>query len=343
MEGISLEGIVEEAFKAPPNPNLATTETVTNSDSREDHLHTSTSRDLAAMKQAPTSGGNEDISKQVAMMEQVPTTRSNTDLVRAPFPSNHTVMGISVPISGVDSVAATSGSEHAITRVVPISGTNDGLVQVLTKQYQQQQVDGLIDLDHDNVYFNAESSSRTFSGYLTSNVRTMTDQDIIDYIRRSNPGLHDRIWGRLSRPEGWHASNTDPSFLAVDSSDISGALGLITMPVSNLTTAEMSNIPGPAGIDEGMGCDGPDSLGTNSEDPVAHNESSSSDQAATATPASEAAGASTDSAAAGGLGVRSSRDPQKAKQAVRLMRLKLFIQDLVLRERNTFHSSSDKL
>ena len=51
---------------------------------------------------------------------------------------------------------------------------------------------GKIDLEHDAVYFGAGSSSKSFSGYVS---RCLEDQEVSEYIRRSNPALYERLWG----------------------------------------------------------------------------------------------------------------------------------------------------
>jgi hypothetical protein len=51
---------------------------------------------------------------------------------------------------------------------------------------------GKIDLEHDVVYFGTDSSPRSFSGHLSGG---LDDEEIIEYIRRSNRALYDRLWG----------------------------------------------------------------------------------------------------------------------------------------------------
>ena len=51
-----------------------------------------------------------------------------------------------------------------------------------------------IDLEHDAVYFGGDSSPRSFSGHLSE---SLEDEEVIEYIRRTNRALHDRLWGKL--------------------------------------------------------------------------------------------------------------------------------------------------
>ena len=51
---------------------------------------------------------------------------------------------------------------------------------------------GEINIEHDAMYFGAGSSPRSFSGHLSEG---LGDEEIIEYIRRSNRPLHDRLWG----------------------------------------------------------------------------------------------------------------------------------------------------
>ena len=55
---------------------------------------------------------------------------------------------------------------------------------------------GEIDTDHDAVYFGADSSPRSFSGHMSE---SLEDQEIIEYIRRTNRPLYDRLWGTLQK------------------------------------------------------------------------------------------------------------------------------------------------
>jgi hypothetical protein len=51
---------------------------------------------------------------------------------------------------------------------------------------------GQIDLEHDAVYFGGDSSPESFSGHLSCG---LDDDEVIEFIRRTNPALHDRLWG----------------------------------------------------------------------------------------------------------------------------------------------------
>src|SRR4051794_17068815 len=51
---------------------------------------------------------------------------------------------------------------------------------------------GQIDLEHDAVYFAGDSSTEGFSGHLGCD---LDDDQVIEFIRRTNPALHDRLWG----------------------------------------------------------------------------------------------------------------------------------------------------
>jgi hypothetical protein len=51
---------------------------------------------------------------------------------------------------------------------------------------------GQIDLEHDAVYFGSDSSPESFSGHLSCG---LDDDEVIEFIRRTNPALHDRLWG----------------------------------------------------------------------------------------------------------------------------------------------------
>jgi hypothetical protein len=51
---------------------------------------------------------------------------------------------------------------------------------------------GQIDLEHDAVYFGGDSSPESFSGHLSCG---LDDDEAIEFIRRTNPTLHDRLWG----------------------------------------------------------------------------------------------------------------------------------------------------
>jgi hypothetical protein len=56
---------------------------------------------------------------------------------------------------------------------------------------------GKIDVEHDSVYFGAGSSPKSFSGHLSGGLQ---DDEVIEFIRRNNGALHDRLWG--SRRKG---------------------------------------------------------------------------------------------------------------------------------------------
>jgi hypothetical protein len=56
---------------------------------------------------------------------------------------------------------------------------------------------GKIDVEHDSVYFGAGSSPGSFSGHLSGGLQ---DEEVIEYIRRNNGALYDRLWG--SRRKG---------------------------------------------------------------------------------------------------------------------------------------------
>lgn len=56
---------------------------------------------------------------------------------------------------------------------------------------------GKIDVEHDSVYFGAGSSPESFSGHLSGGLQ---DEEVIEYIRRNNGALYDRLWG--SRRKG---------------------------------------------------------------------------------------------------------------------------------------------
>src|SRR5947209_17139560 len=49
-----------------------------------------------------------------------------------------------------------------------------------------------IDLEHDAVYFGGDSSSESFSGHLSCGLE---DDEAIEFIRRTNPVLHNHLWG----------------------------------------------------------------------------------------------------------------------------------------------------
>jgi hypothetical protein len=49
-----------------------------------------------------------------------------------------------------------------------------------------------IDFKHDAVYFGAGSSPKSFSGHLSGGLE---DEEVIEYIRRNNRVLYDRLWG----------------------------------------------------------------------------------------------------------------------------------------------------
>jgi hypothetical protein len=51
---------------------------------------------------------------------------------------------------------------------------------------------GQIDLEHDAVYFGGDSSPESFSGHFSCG---LDDEEVIELIRRTNLGLHDRLWG----------------------------------------------------------------------------------------------------------------------------------------------------
>jgi hypothetical protein len=51
---------------------------------------------------------------------------------------------------------------------------------------------GQIDLEHDAVYFAGDSSHESFSGHLSCG---LDDDQVIEFIRRTNLALHDRLWG----------------------------------------------------------------------------------------------------------------------------------------------------
>ena len=51
---------------------------------------------------------------------------------------------------------------------------------------------GQIDLEHDAVYFGADSSPMSFSGHLSDGLE---DEEVIEYIRRNNLALYERLWG----------------------------------------------------------------------------------------------------------------------------------------------------
>jgi hypothetical protein len=64
------------------------------------------------------------------------------------------------------------------------------------RQRQQDSTDqgvalGVIDLEHDAVYFGAESSPNSFSGPLGEGLQ---DHEVLEYIRRNNRSLYDRLW-----------------------------------------------------------------------------------------------------------------------------------------------------
>jgi hypothetical protein len=50
---------------------------------------------------------------------------------------------------------------------------------------------GRIDLEHDAVYFGGNSSPESFSGHLSCG---LDDDEVIEFIRRTNPALHNRLW-----------------------------------------------------------------------------------------------------------------------------------------------------
>jgi hypothetical protein len=51
---------------------------------------------------------------------------------------------------------------------------------------------GQVDLEHDAVYFGGDSSPKSFSGHLSCG---LDDEEVIEFIHRTNPALHDRLWG----------------------------------------------------------------------------------------------------------------------------------------------------
>lgn len=51
---------------------------------------------------------------------------------------------------------------------------------------------GQIDLEHDAVHFSGDSSPESFSGHLSCG---LDDDEVIEFIRRTNPALHNRLWG----------------------------------------------------------------------------------------------------------------------------------------------------
>ena len=53
---------------------------------------------------------------------------------------------------------------------------------------------GQIDLERDAVYFGGDSSPESFSGHLSCG---LDDDEVIEFIRRTNPVLHSRLWGTL--------------------------------------------------------------------------------------------------------------------------------------------------
>ena len=86
---------------------------------------------------------------------------------------------------------------------------------------------GQIDLEHDAVYFGGDSSPESFSGHLSCG---LDDDEVIEFIRRTNPTLHDRLWGTLP------SQMATPVALA-----ITGQLGLSDGAANDSTTIGATN------------------------------------------------------------------------------------------------------
>jgi hypothetical protein len=86
---------------------------------------------------------------------------------------------------------------------------------------------GQIDLEHDAVYFGGDSSPKSFSGHLSCG---LDDDEVIEFIRRTNPALHGRLWG------------TPPSQIVTPVAlAITGQLGLSDGAANDSTTIDATN------------------------------------------------------------------------------------------------------
>ena len=86
---------------------------------------------------------------------------------------------------------------------------------------------GQIDLEHDAVYFGGNSSPESFSGHLSCG---LDDDEVIEFIRRANPALHDRLWG------------TPPSLIVTPVTlAITGQLGLSDGAANDSTAIDPTN------------------------------------------------------------------------------------------------------
>jgi len=86
---------------------------------------------------------------------------------------------------------------------------------------------GQIDLEHDAVYFGGDSSPKSFSGHLSCG---LDDDEVIEFIRRTNPALHGRLWGIPP------SQIVTPVALA-----ITGQLGLSDGAANDSTTIDATN------------------------------------------------------------------------------------------------------
>src|SRR5271155_4838501 len=86
---------------------------------------------------------------------------------------------------------------------------------------------GQIDLEHDAVYFGSDSSPESFSGHLSCG---LDDDEVVEFIRRTNPALHDRLWG------------TPPSQIVTPVAlEITGQLGLSDGAANDSTAIDATN------------------------------------------------------------------------------------------------------
>jgi hypothetical protein len=76
---------------------------------------------------------------------------------------------------------------------------------------------GQIDLEHDAVYFGADSSPKSFSGHLSEGLE---DEEVIEYIRRNNLALHERLWGKR-----WNQLVEQVTSIITGPRDLSGRTG----------------------------------------------------------------------------------------------------------------------